>query len=102
MDTTDEIELSDSPSMQDGYHGARDARLLEQYGRIRETRNGVITMDVQALPATRELLQRAGVKRIRMGDRHTIHAMRDAKYTRFLLAPVAPVETANAEVCPPA
>lgn len=80
-----------SPSMHDGYNGARDARLLGEYGRIRETRNGVITMDVQALPATRELLHRAGVKRIRMGDRHTIHAMHDAKYTRFLLAPVAQV-----------
>lgn len=93
MTTIDRIDLSDSPSMQDGYHGARDARLLEQYGRIRETRNGVITMDVQALPATRGLLKRAGIARPSMGDRHAVRAVRDAKYSRFLLAPV---KTANA------
>lgn len=88
MTTTDRIDLSDSPSMRDGYNGACDARLLQQYGRIQSVSCGVITMDVQALPATRELLRRAGVKRPSMGDRYTVRAVREALYTRLLLAPV--------------
>lgn len=72
----------DSPSLRDGFNGARDASLLERYADILGEVGGNIT--VQCVRATRSLLKRAGFQRTRTHDSYEVAVMRD-RFNRWQL-----------------
>lgn len=72
-----------TPSLRDGFNGAADASTLERYEAIFGMQDGKVT--VQATPATRGLLRRAGLRRVRRMDSYEVRVMRD-RFNRLQLA----------------
>lgn len=72
-----------SPSLQDGFRGARDASLLERYEQLFGLFDGRVP--VQATRFTRSLLRRAGLRRIRLMDTYEVPVTRD-RFNRLQLA----------------
>ena len=86
--------VSVSPSLDDGFHGARDASILSS-----ADRTGGIA-HVQATSFTRDLLKRAGVKRVKTHAFYDVAIEWDGKYSRYQLAAAEPVvdEDASGDV----
>lgn len=80
--TTPAPEIA-SPSLQDGFNGARDARLLDTYADDGAFRSVV---HVQCTDRTRDLLKRAGIKRGRAGHFYSVAVMKD-RFGRLQLKP---------------
>lgn len=64
-----------TPSLNDGFNGARDASLLARYEACLGMAGGKIT--VQSVVATKSLLKRAGFKRTRTHDSYEVPVVRD-------------------------
>jgi hypothetical protein len=75
--------MNASPSLNDGFNGARDASLLERYAECLGIADGKIT--VQAVQATKALLHRAGFRRTRTHDSYEVPVMRD-RFNRWQIA----------------
>ncbi len=75
--------MNASPSLNDGFHGASDASLLERYAASLGMRDGKIT--VQAVAATKPLLRRAGFCRTRTHDSYEVPVMLD-RFNRWQIA----------------
>ena len=81
--TNDAMAEACSPSLRDGFNGARDASLLERYESCLGMSGGKIT--VQAVVATKSLLKRAGFKRTQTHDSYEVPVMRD-RFGRWQIA----------------
>jgi hypothetical protein len=77
-----------SPSRHDGFSGARDARIIAEYGL--EFYEGEAFCAVQRVPGTEGLLRRAGVRMraVRPGEFARVAVRRCARLDRWELAPV--------------
>ena len=69
----------------DGFHGARDASILERYADPIPAGATSAIVHVQAVGETRTLLRRAGVKHIRTHAFYPVPVERD-QYARLQLA----------------
>ena len=74
-----------SPSLQDGYHGAADASILEYWAAVPASVTPK-TVNVQCTAKTKSLLKRAGWNRTRTFNNYPVAVMRDA-FGRLQLAP---------------
>ncbi len=72
-----------SPSLKDGFNGAGDASVLERYAQLFGMAAGKVT--VQATRATKALLHRAGLRRVRLMMSYEVPVMRD-RFNRLQLA----------------
>lgn len=73
----------------DGFGGARDASILEAYSGwkcgVSDT-PAPTSVEVQAVARTRDLLKRAGFKRVATHDFRTVAVRFDEKFNRLQLA----------------
>jgi len=73
-----------SPSLQDGFHGARDAVILQNADPDHETK----IAHVQATARSRDLLKRAGIKRAKTHEFYQVPVQWDREFSRYQLAPL--------------
>jgi hypothetical protein len=72
-----------SPSLQDGFHGARDAKILRESTFVaRDTRR------VQATKLSMDLLKRSGIKQPKMHELYEVKVERHPKFDGLQLAPL--------------
>lgn len=71
-----------SPSLADGFRGARDASILAKADHDRA--NG--TAEIQATRETRDLLKRAGFQRVTTNEFYLVPVQWDTEFARFQLA----------------
>ena len=77
--------IAPSPSLADGFNGARDAATLARYDWDKE----IGSVHVQSVTATRLLLKRAGVRIPKVGGFVAVAVRWNVKFKRLELAPVA-------------
>lgn len=75
-----------SPSLADGFNGARDAAVLARY----DWDKGIGCVHLQACAATRATLKRAGVARIKTHQFYAVSVEWDVKFRRLQLAAPSP------------
>lgn len=78
--------LTGSPSLEDGFNGARDAAIFERYDYDPE----IGAAHVQVVSGTKDLLRRAGINKARMGTFRAVPVARD-DFGRLQIAPPLPL-----------
>lgn len=73
-----------SPSLQDGFNGARDAEILSRYDWDKE----IESVHVQATAWTKPLLKRAGIAKVTIAKFYAVRVIWDPKFKRLQLAPI--------------
>ena len=70
----------------DGFGGARDAVILENYAGWKAGNKAPATVNVQCVGKTKDLLKRAGFLRTKSGEFYPVKVQHDEKFNRLQLA----------------